>query len=252
MIQNNHGENIVGLLHENGSSEIVVMCHGFRSTKEFNVLVNLAAALETEGISVFRFDFAGNGESEGSFEYGNYWREAEDLRAVVQHFNGMNRLVTAVLGHSKGGSVVLLYASKYHDVHTVINLSARFNLQQGMDTRLGKDFLERIKRDGFIDGKTNSGEVSYRVTEASLMDRLNTNMHEACLHIDKECRVLTVHGSADEVVPLEDALSYDKTIPNHKIHIVKGADHCYTSHQDELAPVVLPFIKGGLKQGKNT
>lgn len=41
-------------------------------------------------------------ESEGSFEYGNYRREAEDLRAVVHHFNGMNRLVTAVLGHSKG------------------------------------------------------------------------------------------------------------------------------------------------------
>ena len=41
-------------------------------------------------------------ESEGSFEYGNYRREAEDLRAVVHHFSGMNRLVTAVLGHSKG------------------------------------------------------------------------------------------------------------------------------------------------------
>ncbi|KAL8123054.1 hypothetical protein AgCh_011145 [Apium graveolens] len=32
-------------------------------------------------------------ESEGSFEYGNYQREAEDLRAVVLHFNGMNRSV---------------------------------------------------------------------------------------------------------------------------------------------------------------
>lgn len=41
-------------------------------------------------------------ESEGSFEYGNYRREAEDLRAVVHHFNGMNRPVAAVLGHSKG------------------------------------------------------------------------------------------------------------------------------------------------------
>lgn len=29
--------------------------------QEYNVLVNLAVALEKEGISVFRFDFAGNG-----------------------------------------------------------------------------------------------------------------------------------------------------------------------------------------------
>lgn len=41
-------------------------------------------------------------ESEGSFEFGNYWREAEDLRAVIEHFSGKNREVTAIIGHSKG------------------------------------------------------------------------------------------------------------------------------------------------------
>lgn len=41
-------------------------------------------------------------ESEGSFHYGNYWREADDLRAVVQYFCGANRAVGAILGHSKG------------------------------------------------------------------------------------------------------------------------------------------------------
>lgn len=54
--------------------------------------------------------------------------------------------------------MVLLYASKYHDVHTVVNLSGRFNLQHGMESRLGKSFLERIRKDGFIDGKTKPGE----------------------------------------------------------------------------------------------
>ena len=33
------------------------------------------------------------------------------------------------------------------------------------------------------------GNVDYRVTEESLMDRLNTNMHDACLQIDKGCRL---------------------------------------------------------------
>lgn len=41
-------------------------------------------------------------ESEGSFEYGNYWRETEDLHAVVQYFCGANRVIGAILGHSKG------------------------------------------------------------------------------------------------------------------------------------------------------
>lgn len=30
---NRHGENLVGILHETGSKELVVLCHGFQSSK---------------------------------------------------------------------------------------------------------------------------------------------------------------------------------------------------------------------------
>lgn len=33
IVPNKHGEKLVGLLHETGSVEIVILCHGFRSTK---------------------------------------------------------------------------------------------------------------------------------------------------------------------------------------------------------------------------
>ncbi|VVA10337.1 PREDICTED: putative uncharacterized [Prunus dulcis] len=252
IVPNKHDEKLVGLLHETGSEEIVILCHGFRSTKESTTITNLAIALENEGISAFRFDFAGNGESEGTFQYGNYWREADDLHAVIQHFSGENRAASTILGHSKGGDVVLLYASKYHGIRTVVNVSGRYDLQRGIEERLGKDFVETIKKEGYLDVKNKTGDVSYRVTEESLMDRLSTDMHEACLQIDKECRVLTVHGSADETIPVEDALEFSKIIPNHKLHVIEGADHCYTSHQTELVSVVLDFIKAALQQDKAT
>ncbi|KAF5176735.1 Alpha/beta-Hydrolases superfamily protein [Thalictrum thalictroides] len=60
-LKNNYGENLVGLLHETGSKELVILCHGFRSSKESAVMAGLADAISKEGISVFRFDFAGNG-----------------------------------------------------------------------------------------------------------------------------------------------------------------------------------------------
>ncbi|XP_031276783.1 uncharacterized protein LOC116135228 [Pistacia vera] len=243
VIPNKHGEKLVGILHDTGSTEIVIVCHGFRSTKEDTTMVNLAVTLANEGISAFRFDFAGNGESEGSFAYANYWREADDLRAVIQYFCGANRVISAILGHSKGGGVVLLYASKYHDIHNVVNLSGRYDMRGGIEERLGKDIMERIEQDGFIDVKNSTGSVEYCVTKESMMDRLNTNMHEACLQIDKECRVLTVHGSADTIIPVQDAHEFAKIIPNHKLHIVEGANHGYTKHQAELASVVLNFIK---------
>ncbi|MBA0777547.1 hypothetical protein Gotri_005557 [Gossypium trilobum] len=286
IIPNKHGEKLVGLLHETESKEIVILCHGFRSRKDYNTMTNLAAAFETEGISVFRFDFAGNGwrvlgiistfkgrvrvlvtveeESEGSFQYGNYYREADDLHAVIQHFSGESRVVSAILGHSKGGNVVLLYASKYQDIRIVVNVSGRYDLKRGIAERLGEEFMEIIKKDGHIDVKNKTGGylfsfldvydflrgVEYRVTEEALMDSLRTDMHEACLKIDKECRVLTVHGSADEIISVEDALEFSKVIPNHQLHIIEGANHGYTSHQNELASTVVKFIKSALEQDK--
>ncbi|KAJ6803035.1 uncharacterized protein M6B38_133690 [Iris pallida] len=242
VVPNKHGEKLVGVLHSAGSKEVVVLCHGFRATKEDNTIVKLICALTTNGISAFHFDFSGNGESEGVFQYGNYRKEAEDLRAVILCLSATHE-IGAILGHSKGGNVVVLYASMYHDVRTVINVSGRFALDRGIKGRLGEKFMLRIKRDGYVDVMDKTGKVEFRVTEESLMDRLSTNMHEACLSIENGCRVLTVHGSSDEIIPVEDAFEFAKLIPNHKLHIVEGANHCYTEHQEELASVVLDFIK---------
>lgn len=54
---------------------------------------------------------------------------------------------------------MLLYASRYADVHTVINLSGRFDLKRGIENVLGEDYLQRIKRDGFIDVMDKNGKL---------------------------------------------------------------------------------------------
>ncbi|XP_021715105.1 mycophenolic acid acyl-glucuronide esterase, mitochondrial-like [Chenopodium quinoa] len=250
---NDQSEKLVGLLHDTGSKEVVILCHGFTGRKENKNMVNISGALEKEGISAYRFDFSGNGESDGTFAYGNYMKEVEDIRAVVKHFNGVNRSVSAIVGHSKGGDVVLLYASKYHDIRTVVNLSGRYDLKKGIAERLGEDFMETIEKNGYMDVECqNTGNVLYRVTKESLMERLNTDMHEAALKIDKNCRVLTVHGTADEIIPVEDAYEFSKIMPNHKLHIIEGANHSFTEHQDELVPVVIDFIKSCMHQDKET
>ncbi|PQQ16989.1 uncharacterized protein Pyn_02841 [Prunus yedoensis var. nudiflora] len=82
-------------LHETGSEKIVILCHGFRSTKETTTITNLAIALENEGISAFRFDFAGNGKAVGS---------------------------EGVCGAS--------VASKYHGIRTFVNVSGRYDLRE--------------------------------------------------------------------------------------------------------------------------
>jgi alpha/beta superfamily hydrolase len=243
LVINTYGEKLVGVLQKSDSDDVVILCHGFRSSREAKTIKGVADRLLAEGISVFMFDFSGNGESEGSFQYGNYQKEVEDLRAVVLYLSGRKHQIRAIAGHSKGGNVVLLYASIYHDIPKVVNISGRLDVRRGIEERLGKDFLQRIKADGYIDVKDKMGVVVYRVTEESLMDRLATDMHAACLKIDKNCQIFTIHGSSDEIVSFEDAQEFNRLIANHRLHIVEGADHGFTFHNVELASVVLDFLK---------
>ncbi|KAG0538185.1 hypothetical protein BDA96_03G213300 [Sorghum bicolor] len=242
VITNKHGERLVGLLHHTGSNKIVVLCHGFIASKNDSLILDLAAALTKKGISVFRFDFSGNGESEGQFEYGNYRKEADDLHSVVLYFYQKSYDIAAVVGHSKGGDVVILYASIYNDVSKIVNLSGRFDLKQGIEERIGEGSIDRINKEGYLDVKDKSEHVNYRVTKESLTERLNTDMHAASVSISKECRFLTVHGSADKTIPVEDAHEFAKHIPNHKLHIIEGANHNYTAHRKEVADAVVDFI----------
>jgi alpha/beta superfamily hydrolase len=162
VIRNRYGEKLVGVLHEAGSKEIVVLCHGFRSSKESRTILSLTDALTSEKISIFRFDFSGNGESEGTFQYGNYYKEVDDLRDVILHFKKHKFDTHAIAGH-KGGNVVILYASMYQDIPSVINISGRFNLERGIGDRFGNDYMERMNQYGFIDVRDKTGRFMYCV-----------------------------------------------------------------------------------------
>ncbi|KAH6818314.1 hypothetical protein C2S51_001917 [Perilla frutescens var. frutescens] len=186
-------------------------------------MVKLAAALESEGISAFRFDFSLTEYTEDSYYSGNYNSEIEDLRAVVEYLYGVNRVPAAVLGHSKGANVVLEYASKYHDIGGVINVSGRYDPWH-VDIKTRKD-----------------SEVAEEKT--TIKEGLNTNIDEAWLKIDPSCKVLTVHGTADNDVALEDAYEIGKCITDHHLELVDGADHTYHSRLDELAAAVVRFAK---------
>ena len=78
--------------------------------------------------------------------------------------------------------MVLLYASKYHDVHRVINVSGRYKTEGGVEERLGKGYLQKVKEDGFIDVKARTGILadkflkhSYQMCNCVISLNANTN-----------------------------------------------------------------------------
>ena len=55
--------------------DIAILCHGLGDHKNGFVLPQLAEALAKAGMSSLRFDFPGNGESDGTFRYANMMDE---------------------------------------------------------------------------------------------------------------------------------------------------------------------------------
>jgi uncharacterized protein len=66
-----------------GDKRLVILCHGFASHRNSFHFAEIAEKLAQNNVSSFRFDFSGNGDSEGIFEFGNYEVESQDIRAAV-------------------------------------------------------------------------------------------------------------------------------------------------------------------------
>ncbi|KAK9814056.1 hypothetical protein WJX72_000039 [[Myrmecia] bisecta] len=189
----------------------------FRNAANLTLVGTLALA--AKGLSSLRLDFAGNGESEGTFYYGNMRSEAEDIRAAVLYLQSRGKTAKAVLGHSKGGSAVLLYAAKYDDIPRVVNVAGRFDCRRGFTERFGDDILERLEEEGQVE--QDAQRFKWVLTKEDMQDRLSTNMDAAARGI-KHSQVLTLHGSADATIPVEDALSFAERIARHTLYVVKA------------------------------
>ncbi|CAG8541365.1 33914_t:CDS:2 [Gigaspora margarita] len=191
------------------------------------------------------FDFQGNGESGGSTTIGNLNDEVEDLRCVISYVRStLKREVLGICGRSKGASVVLLYASMYNDVPLVINLSARYDYANSdYIEKFFPDKLEKLEKDGFVVLEDGPGDYIVRKEDLIVITKIDMSCVKNI--IKEKVRVLTVHGSEDEICPVDGAYAYDKLIgpePYHKLIIIEGANHGFKNHKDELLKAVESWL----------
>ena len=119
----------------------VVCLHGNASCRL--VAMDNLNALLTTGITVFAFDFAGSGLSDGKYVSLGY-HEQEDLKTVIAHLRASNEVSTIGLwGRSMGAATALLYAhrdpsiagmvldSSFADMYQLCREMVRFAEKQG-------------------------------------------------------------------------------------------------------------------------
>jgi len=143
------------------------------------------------------------------------------------------------MGSSFGGLVSLIVASDDPKIKALALKSPVTEPIHFWNQRLGKERIEKWKRDGILhyDEHSEKFELDYGFWE----DLLTFNTFKMAKHI--ACPVLIVHGNNDFVVPLKQSQDLAKLLKT-KIRIVKGANHAYSDpvQYDEMKKLIVDFF----------
>ena len=55
--------------------------------------------------------------------------------------------------------------------------------------------------------------------------------------------VCIIYGTADEAVPYSYIQQYDEIYANSELHLIDGANHGFSGHEDEAANIAVNFLK---------
>ena len=206
------GRRVAAVMHHapGEGRRLVVMAHGFKSSKigPSRYFVELARALAQRGVSSFRFDQPGSGDSEGSFEDSSFLTWIDTIEHAVRlHLQDGYRV--ALLGQSMGGGATLAAAARLGDAIAGVALwSAGPNLS-GDAASLEGEWME---------------EEGQRVRssfwrEAASLDFL-------ALYRDLAVPAYLVYGTADMFIPAVDARTVESMRkPGDRVRVIDGLPH---------------------------
>jgi dipeptidyl aminopeptidase/acylaminoacyl peptidase len=194
----------------------VVYVHGFKGFKDWGFVPYLGDYFSQNGFFVITFNFSHNGVGSSLFEFdelekfakNTISREIEELSLVVNSYK--NTIFTSnvsekvgILGHSRGGGVSLITASRKNEISAVAVWASISKFD-----RYSRKQISSWKKEGFIE-VLNSRTYQVMKLGIELLDDIQTHKL-ALLNIEKAVRKLDkplfiAHGDQDASVPFVEA-----------------------------------------------
>ncbi len=205
-----------------------LFAHCFTCGKDNLAAVRIARTLAGQGIGTLRFDFAGIGESEGSFHETSFASNVGDIAAACGAMAERGWPVSLLVGHSLGGAAVLAAAGKCKTVAAVATINAPFDVAHALD-QFSPDDLTAIERHG--SAEVRLAQRPFRVGR-ELIDSLR--MQDQGKRIATLRRpLLVLHAPTDNVVSIDHATRIYSAARHPKSFLsLDKADHLLTRKED--------------------
>lgn len=226
----------------NQPKKVVIFCHGYKGFKDWGAWNLMAEAFAKAGFFFIKFNFSHNGgipenpidfPDLEAFGNNNYTKELDDLESILDwistnsnYNNEVNLDDITIIGHSRGGGIVLLKANEDHRVKRVITLAAVSDFGSRSST-IGD--LEQWKKDGVkyvVNGRTKQQMPHfYQFYENFKANESRLNIQQAVRNL--KIPLLIIHGDQDSSIDIKEAHQIHSWKPNSDLKIIKNANHVF-------------------------
>jgi len=235
---NEHGEKLAGTLHlpELPTDRAVIWGHCFTCSRHTTVLRDISKKLVESGIASLRFDFSGNGQSEGDFSHTSYTRHIGEMKQAAAFLSAQGFSCFAAGGHSMGAAIAVLAAER------MASESLKIEAVCALSGRLGSGKLSQIFSMEQMEELRQTGRVSFvsRGRSLELREDFFTDIQKynlAASVANLKIPMMVMHGDKDEMISVENALDAKKHNPDIQLEIIPDADHMFLNpaHRADIA-----------------
>ena len=256
-------------IDDNQPKPVIIFCHGYKGFKDWGAWNLMAEAFANAGFFFIKFNFSHNGGTVEqpidfpdleAFGNNNYTKELDDLESVLdwvsfeESFKSeINIDDISIIGHSRGGGIVLLKANEDKRVKKVITLASVCDYGKRSST-IGD--LEQWKKDGVkyvVNGRTKQNMPHYiQFYEDFKANEERLNIQKAVENL--QIPQLIIHGNKDDAVFISEGESLKSWNPEAEFKIIENANHVFnvshpwekdvmSSEMDEVVKSCIDFLK---------
>ena len=217
-------------LPANGKAlQFAIFAHCFTCNSDLAVVRHISRSLTSKGIAVVRFDFTGLGKSEGSFKETNFSNDVSDLVDVCKFLKENYKAPQLLIGHSLGGTAVLMAAFQLPEVKGVVTIGSPSD--PGHVKKLIK--YTPGKFENADEYEANIGGRPFSIQKQFIDDLDKNDLLGKIKNLDKA--LLIMHSPQDTMVEISNAAElYNNAFHPKSFVSLDGADHLLMNKGDAL------------------